>query len=474
MSSATATHSSQRSRIHSLRSTGMAERMSAVSDMSFEGATRCSPDAAALACSLFARHRGRIYGFCLCRLRSPHDAEDALQQTFVNALRALQAGVRPRMEAAWLLGIARNVCLERHRSGGRLAQRETTTDPGSLDQFAASDPSLENGAADLGAALDRLDRRQREALLLREWRGLSYKEIASVLQLSQSAVETLLFRARRSLARALEDGKRLRSGLNLGGVLANLRALLSGAAGKTAAIVAGCGVAAAAAPTLEHAITGRPDPRDTPGRTQGSPTPSTGTGEHSRGTQRHVSEPADRLPRLANAISSAMPRPTDTPTRTEGAGSSTAGTTGSSGSGPAGGGATAVGPGSVGPSTAGAAKTGTEPTLPASQPAFRLEVSSGGGQTTVEVAVDGGSTVVEGNASASISSSGAEATAGVDAPGETSVDASAGASGSEADGSASVSTSDGSGGSASISASGSGAIVSTDVPGVGAAGVTVP
>jgi RNA polymerase sigma factor (sigma-70 family) len=46
---------------------------------------------------------------------------------------------------------------------------------------------------------------QRQALLLREWRGFSYREIAEELGLSQAAVETLLFRARRSLAEVLGD-----------------------------------------------------------------------------------------------------------------------------------------------------------------------------------------------------------------------------------------------------------------------------
>ena len=82
--------------------------MSAVSDLSYELPRQRAPDAAALACSLFTRHQRRIYRLCLIRLGSRQDAEDALQQTFVNALKALQAGVRPHAEAAWLLEIARN------------------------------------------------------------------------------------------------------------------------------------------------------------------------------------------------------------------------------------------------------------------------------------------------------------------------------------------------------------------------------
>ena len=109
--------------------------MSAVSDLSYELPRQRAPDAAALACSLFTRHQRRIYRLCLIRLGSRQDAEDALQQTFVNALKALQAGVRPHAEAAWLLEIARNVCLERHRSSSRQALHEFAACPDDLDNL---------------------------------------------------------------------------------------------------------------------------------------------------------------------------------------------------------------------------------------------------------------------------------------------------------------------------------------------------
>jgi hypothetical protein len=69
--------------------------------------------------------------------------------------------------------------------------------------------------------------------LLREWRGLSYAEISDELGLSRSAVEALLFRARRALARNLGGGRGLR-GLDLAGLLGALRSLLEGSAAKLA------------------------------------------------------------------------------------------------------------------------------------------------------------------------------------------------------------------------------------------------
>jgi RNA polymerase sigma-70 factor (ECF subfamily) len=221
-------------------------------------AVRHSSDADALACSLFARHQRSIYRHCLYSLRSKHDAEDALQQTFVNALQALRTGVTPRFEAAWLLQIARNVCLERHRNAGRRARIEVVASPDSLVGIAAS-PTSDDDWSELGAALARIDQRQRDALVLREWRGLSYREIAGVLQLSQSAVEALLFRARRSLARALEDAQLLRPTFSWASVHASWRTVFSGAAAKTAAVAACCGITVVAVPALEHAIAPRAD-----------------------------------------------------------------------------------------------------------------------------------------------------------------------------------------------------------------------
>ena len=214
--------------------------------------SRRSSDAAVLARSLFARHQRRVYGHCLYSLRSTHDAEDALQQTFVNALQALRAGVTPRLEEAWLLHIARNVCLERHRNMSRRAKLEVVASPDSLADVAAS-PAPDGDGAYLGAALGRLEPRQREALVMREWRGLSYREMGNVLQLSQSAVEALLFRARRSLGRALEDVQRLRPTFNWAGLLASSRCCLQGAVGKTVAVAA-CGITIASVPMLGRAV----------------------------------------------------------------------------------------------------------------------------------------------------------------------------------------------------------------------------
>ena len=153
--------------------------------------------------SLYEHHSRRILAYCLRRLPSREEAEDAVQQTFLNAYRGLQRGTTPRSETAWLYKIAENVCRERRRAAWRRRRVETVHDPEGIARAAAPE-SEHDELAGLADALSELAPNQQRAILLREWQGLSYEEIAAELRLSRSAVETLLFRARRSLARGLE------------------------------------------------------------------------------------------------------------------------------------------------------------------------------------------------------------------------------------------------------------------------------
>ena len=131
-----------------------------------------------------------------------------MQSTFLNAHRALQRGVAPRTELAWLFKIALNVCLTRRRSTSRRGRVEAATDLDAMQDYVPA-PARESPdeLIRLTDALSHMPENQRRAILLREWQGLSYREIAVELDLSQSAVETLIFRARRSLAANLETTK---------------------------------------------------------------------------------------------------------------------------------------------------------------------------------------------------------------------------------------------------------------------------
>jgi RNA polymerase sigma-70 factor, ECF subfamily len=121
----------------------------------------------------------------------------------LQAHRALRGGVEPVSEAGWLLAIARNVCLTGVDASRRRNRTEVNQDVQQLDQIACAEDADEAISAEVQAAFAELPGRQGQALFLREWRGCSYAEIAEALGTSESAVETLLFRARRTLERAL-------------------------------------------------------------------------------------------------------------------------------------------------------------------------------------------------------------------------------------------------------------------------------
>jgi RNA polymerase sigma-70 factor (ECF subfamily) len=145
---------------------------------------------------LFEEHGRMVYGVCRLILRDPTEAEDAAQQTFLSAYRALLAGQEPRDPPAWLGTIARNECR------GRLRSR--ANEPLTLVEAASGhDTQREAGRRAeieaLCAALAELPPQQRDAVVLREFYGLSYREVAAALGVSGAAVESILFRSRKRL-----------------------------------------------------------------------------------------------------------------------------------------------------------------------------------------------------------------------------------------------------------------------------------
>ena len=202
------------------------------------------PDTAR-ATDLYERFAPRLFGFCLQRLGSREEAEDAVQTTFLNAFRGLSRGVVPASESAWLFKIAENVCLSRHRASFRRRRLEAPGDLSVVEETVPAPQRADDELIPLEDALAEMPETQRRALLLREWQGLSYREIAAELEVSQSAVETLIFRARRGLARRLEAPRerlrRVGQVVDVGSLLAGLKGALSaGAAVK--AVVAGMAV----------------------------------------------------------------------------------------------------------------------------------------------------------------------------------------------------------------------------------------
>jgi RNA polymerase sigma factor (sigma-70 family) len=146
--------------------------------------------------SLYRRYVKDVYRYALALLRNPADAEDVTQTTFMNAYRAYKRGEAPVKPQNWLIKIAHNAARTRYARASRRV-REVP-----LDEHVESLALPEDDRPDVHAVLEALGNlplNQRAALVMRELEGRSYAEIAETLGVSVPAVETLIFRARRSL-----------------------------------------------------------------------------------------------------------------------------------------------------------------------------------------------------------------------------------------------------------------------------------
>lgn len=152
--------------------------------------------------NLYRAHVQAVYRYALAVLGDPADAEDVTQTTFLNAYRAFRRGERPNKPENWLITITHNVCRQRFRQLQR-RPREVEFDE---ELRGAVEPDDGAPTADeLRQAFERLPPNQRAALVMRELEGRSYDEIAGVIGVTVTALETLIFRARRSLREQLAE-----------------------------------------------------------------------------------------------------------------------------------------------------------------------------------------------------------------------------------------------------------------------------
>lgn len=148
------------------------------------------------------RYQGRLLGFCRQMLGSTEDAEDVLQEVFVNAYRAMLADEREINLRPWLYRIARNRCLNHLRKPTADAQESMDMVP--MVEAASTAEKVHNREEfrQLLTDVGKLPETQRSALLLREMDAMSYEEIAQAMETSVPSVKSLLVRARISLAEA--------------------------------------------------------------------------------------------------------------------------------------------------------------------------------------------------------------------------------------------------------------------------------
>jgi RNA polymerase sigma-70 factor (ECF subfamily) len=159
---------------------------------------------------LMRRHNEQIYRAARAILRDEREAEDVMQQAYVNAYANLRQFDRRAKFSTWLTRIAVNEALARARRRGRYQPLDEERTPGAEAQMARIEtPDPERQAftrevsALLEAAVDSLPDGHREVFMLRDVEGLSTSETAESLGVSDDVVKTRLSRARAALRRAL-------------------------------------------------------------------------------------------------------------------------------------------------------------------------------------------------------------------------------------------------------------------------------
>ena len=163
---------------------------------------------------LFEKHGKMVYSLCCLVLQDRREAEDATQQTFLAAYRSLLGGTEPRDPAAWLAVIARNEC----RRWFRKRPPSPTPLAESLEEFTRDPATLAGEREEISAVrelLAGLPQHQRDAFILREFCGLSYREIAGIVDRSRPAVEAMVFTCRRRLRERLKAVREAAHGLAL-------------------------------------------------------------------------------------------------------------------------------------------------------------------------------------------------------------------------------------------------------------------
>jgi len=168
---------------------------------------------------LFERYRRRLIAFAVGMVGDHGRAEDVTQEVFISALRRLRATDGPIAFKPWIYEIARNACIDTFRRSRRTDEVSLDVEEGPAAGVVARLANTAPGPvaalddkeriADLRGAFGGLSDAERDALVLRELEGRSYREIGERLEMRRPAVESTLFRARRKLETEYDE---LRSG----------------------------------------------------------------------------------------------------------------------------------------------------------------------------------------------------------------------------------------------------------------------
>lgn len=156
---------------------------------------------------LFSHYGDLVFGYCLKLLQNRDRAEDASQEVWVKVLKSAHRYEGRGRLRAWLLQITRNTCFNFFRDQKKnraedLSDVDVDVEDFTQDSVLNTLTEAQN-IVQLKQHIQDLPDNQRMALMIWMTEELSYEEIAAQLQLSVSAVKSLLFRARQTLKEKL-------------------------------------------------------------------------------------------------------------------------------------------------------------------------------------------------------------------------------------------------------------------------------
>ncbi|MGQ9504136.1 MAG: RNA polymerase sigma factor [Thermogutta sp.] len=167
---------------------------------------------------LVMRYQARVLAVLDNLVGNRHQAEDLTQEVFLRVYRARESYEPNAKFATWLFRIVNNVAMNALRSRTRRREQTVPFRPGDSQHFNALDDAIEVPSGEMPArrldkmevremvrmAMEALNERQRLAVLLCKFEGMSYADIATAMKMSPKAVKSLLSRARLRLREVLE------------------------------------------------------------------------------------------------------------------------------------------------------------------------------------------------------------------------------------------------------------------------------
>lgn len=180
--------------------------------------TRCQAGDQDAFKELVQRYQRKVYGIAYGMLRDSEDAMDVTQEAFIRVHRYLDRFKGSSSFFTWLYRITVNLCIDHLRKEGKAQtvdyndalshadqQEAAQLRPWSLDMNPGRAMDRKELREMIDKALDQLSANHRAVLLMREVEGLSYKEMADVMQCSKGTIMSRLFHARRRMQLAITE-----------------------------------------------------------------------------------------------------------------------------------------------------------------------------------------------------------------------------------------------------------------------------